>query len=112
MKSPADLTHRTHSNESYMLAFWGTIRIVAERARVPIIGARYGLPLYFARYAIIDAIADRPGYRLKSDIDRHAGRRDSACLLLRRCLVPARCLAVVCTNVKCFVHHSQTATKV
>ena len=36
---------------SHTLLARGAILTVAERARVPIIGLRYGLPLYFARYA-------------------------------------------------------------
>src|SRR6516225_11250460 len=46
--------HRLRSPPVYFavaLRSRGTAFTVAERARAPIMGLRYGLPLYFARYA-------------------------------------------------------------
>jgi len=37
----------------------GMTLMVAERARAPIIGLRYGLPLYFARIGVIDTVVNR-----------------------------------------------------
>ena len=79
--------------------FRGITRIVADRARVPIIGVKYGLPPYFARYASSIRLLIEPSTASKNDFFRDACGANAAGSLPHGGLVPTRLLTVVASDV-------------
>ena len=77
----------------------GITRTVADRARVPIIGDKYGLPPYFVPVRLIDSVVDRTVDRLEDDVFRHTGRTNAAGSLRQSRLIPTRLLTVVAADV-------------